>query len=151
MVWQFKFYPNVGPPNGPFSHLAMFRLGLCLYMPVYLLFPQLRGLLPKSGEGGGKFLIMTGMTVLSAMRYLASCCAYTAVMVLVNAMSPPDLIPLANGIGQTTVSFARFVGPLFGGAVWASSISGDSPQPTIGFYVIAAMCFTGLLLSFRIR
>lgn len=23
MVWQFKFYPTVGPPNGPLSHLSM--------------------------------------------------------------------------------------------------------------------------------
>lgn len=150
MVWQFKFYPNVGPPNGPFSHLAMFRIGLCLYIPVYLLFPQLRGLLPKNGSGA-KASVMFGMALLSSMRYLASCCSYTAVMVLVNALSPPDLIPLANGIGQTTVSFARFVGPLVGGSIWAESISGDVPEPSAGFVVIAGMCAAGLVLSFRIK
>ncbi len=150
MVWQFKFYPNVGPPNGPFSHLAMFRIGLCLYIPVYLLFPQLRGLLPKNGSGE-KASVLFGMALLSSMRYLASCCSYTAVMVLVNALSPPDLIPLANGIGQTTVSFARFVGPLIGGSIWAESISGDVPEPSAGFVVIAGMCLTGLILSLRIK
>jgi len=150
MVWQFKFYPNVGPPNGPFSHLAMFRIGLCLYLPVYLLFPQLRGLLPKNGSGE-KAYVLFGMALLSSMRYLASCCSYTAVMVLVNALSPPDLIPLANGIGQTTVSFARFIGPLIGGAIWAESISGDVPEPSAGFVVIAGMCLAGLVLSMRIK
>ena len=34
---QFRFYPFVGPPNGSLSHLAMFRLGLLLYLPVYIL------------------------------------------------------------------------------------------------------------------
>jgi hypothetical protein len=37
LVWNFRFYPSVGPPNGPFTHLAMFRLGLFLYIPVRVL------------------------------------------------------------------------------------------------------------------
>jgi hypothetical protein len=120
MVWQFKFYPTVGPPNGPLSHLSMcviwsgsvcvalhetdlrstyrFRIGLILYVPVsflrpaggtsrysppnlqrqvYLLFPELRGLIKVEGENG---LVMLGMVVLSALRYLANACAYTAVV-----------------------------------------------------------------------
>lgn len=34
---QFRFYPYIGPPFGKLSHLAMFRLGLLLYLPVYIL------------------------------------------------------------------------------------------------------------------
>ncbi|KAK4056045.1 hypothetical protein OIO90_003040 [Microbotryomycetes sp. JL221] len=151
--WQFKFYPFVGPPNGPLSHLAMFRLGLVLYIPVYLLFPELRGLLRENSTGW----VMFGMTLLSAIRYLANTCSYTAVMVLVNAMSPPHLVPLANGLAQSTVSLARFIGPVVGGIIWSASIA-EGPTArswpfnySAGFVVIALLCFAGLLHSFRLR
>jgi len=43
-------------------------------------------------------------------------------------------------------------GPLLGGYVFAASISDKSnPQPQIGFYLIATLCFIGFLMSFRIR
>ncbi|KAK4051245.1 hypothetical protein OIV83_003067 [Microbotryomycetes sp. JL201] len=138
--WQFKFYPFFGPPNGPLSHLAMFRLGLALYIPVYMLFPELRGLLREDSTGW----VMFGMTLLSAIRYLANTCSYTAVMVLVNAMSPPHLVPLANGLAQSTVSLARFIGPVVGGIVWSASIkNGPSANAwpfnyALGFVVIAS-------------
>lgn len=77
MVWQFRFYPAFSAPRGSLSHLAMFRLGLALYLPVYLLFPELRGLLHEEGNGW----VMFGMTLLSAIRYLANTCAYTSIMV----------------------------------------------------------------------
>ncbi|KAM0750505.1 hypothetical protein T439DRAFT_289689 [Meredithblackwellia eburnea MCA 4105] len=125
-LWQFRFYPFVCAPRGPLSHLAMFRLGLALYIPVYILFPELRGLLSEKSNFG----VMFAMTLLSSIRYLASTCAYTAVMVLINAMSPPHLVPLANGLAQSAVSLARFVGPLMGGTMWAASISsGPNAHP----------------------
>ncbi|KAM0787506.1 hypothetical protein ACM66B_003578 [Microbotryomycetes sp. NB124-2] len=151
--WQFKFYPFFGPPNGPLSHLAMFRLGLALYLPVYLLFPELRGLLRENSTGW----VMFGMVLLSALRYLGNTCSYTAVMVLVNAMSPPHLVPLANGLAQSSVSLARFIGPVIGGIVWSASIKdGPTANPwpfnyALGFVVIALLCFVGLVHSFRIH
>ncbi|GAA5942487.1 hypothetical protein JCM10213_004789 [Rhodosporidiobolus nylandii] len=154
LLWNFKFYPSIGPPNGPFSHLSMFRLGLLLYVPVYLLFPELRGLIIVEGED---LLVMTGMVVLSAIRYLANACAYTSVMVLINVMTPVELIPLANGLAQSCISLARFIGPLLGGSVFAASIAdGPNAHPwplnySAGFNLIAALCFAGFLLSWRIR
>lgn len=44
---------------------------------MYLLFPELRGLV---GDGDKVGLVMLGMIVLSAIRYLANACAYTAVV-----------------------------------------------------------------------
>lgn len=38
-------------------------------------------------------------------------------------MSPPHLIPLANGLAQSAVSLARFMGPILGGTIWAASIA----------------------------
>ncbi|SCV73276.1 BQ2448_7202 [Microbotryum intermedium] len=153
MIWQFRLYPFVGPPHGSLSHLAMFRLGLILYIPVYVLFPELRGLLRESSNS----FVMFGMVLLSSLRYLANTCSYTAVMVLVNAMSPPHLTPLANGLAQSCVSFARFIGPLMGGAIWAASISeGPNAHPwpfnyAFPFICIATICFMGFLHSLRIH
>ncbi|GAA5911466.1 uncharacterized protein JCM6883_005765 [Sporobolomyces salmoneus] len=172
LVWQFRFYPSVGPPGGPLSHLSMFRLGLFLYVPVYILVPELRALILVEGETK---LVMIGMTVLTSIRYLANACAYTAVMVLINVLTPPDFIPLANGLAQSCVSFARFLDefsscslsvvgvrltsivcrslrPLVGGYLFAASISNKShPTPEYCFYFIAALCFGGFLASWRIR
>jgi len=87
-------------PRGPALTASnrRFRLGLILYVPVrparslapapgqvltsgplqvYLLFPELRGLV---GDGDKVGLVMLGMIVLSAIRYLANACAYTAVV-----------------------------------------------------------------------
>ncbi|KAL8292602.1 hypothetical protein RQP46_001214 [Phenoliferia psychrophenolica] len=153
-LWQFRFYPFMSAPRGPLSHLAMFRLGVALYLPVYFLFPELRGLL---SEDGNNFGVMFGMTLLSSIRYLAGCCAYTAVMVLINAMTPPHLVPLANGLAQTAVSLARFIGPLLGGTLWAASIrDGPNAHPypfnyAAGFVTVGVICFLGLLHSFRIH
>ncbi|GAA5910999.1 hypothetical protein JCM6882_006744 [Rhodosporidiobolus microsporus] len=149
LVWNFRFYPAVGPPNGPLSHLSMFRLGLLLYIPAYLLFPELRGLIIVEGEDA---LVMTGMVVLSAIRYLANACAYTSVMVLINVMTPAELVPLANGLAQSCISLARFIGPLLGGSVFAASIADKAnAHPATGFHLIAALCFFGFVLSWRIR
>ncbi|GAA6027282.1 hypothetical protein JCM8097_002555 [Rhodosporidiobolus ruineniae] len=154
LVWNFRFYPAVGPPNGPLSHLSMFRLGLLLYVPVYLLFPELRGLIIVEGEDA---LVMTGMVVLSAIRYLANACAYTSVMVLINVMSPPELVPLANGLAQSSISLARTIGPLLGGSIFAASIAdGPNAHPwpfnyAAGFVLVATVCFSAFLLSWRIR
>jgi hypothetical protein len=52
-------------------------IGLSLYLPVYLLFPELRGLLRESGNAW----VFFGLTLLSAVRYLANTCSYTSLMV----------------------------------------------------------------------
>lgn len=153
IVFQFRFYPTVGPPRGQLTHLSMFRLGLCLYLPVYMLLPELRGLLRENHNG----LVMFGMILLCSFRWLANVCAYTSVMVMINAQTPPHLVPLANGLAQSAVSASRFVGPVFGGMVWSFSItpSPDArPYPfnnSLGFFVISIICFTGLCFSFRLK
>jgi MFS family permease len=58
--------------------------------------------------------------MITAVRYCGGTLAYTSVMVLINAMSPPHVVGLANGLAQSTVSFSRFIGPVIGGAVSAA-------------------------------
>lgn len=72
-------------------------------------------------------------------------------MVLVNAMSPPNVVGLANGLAQSTVSFARFFGPVIGGALWSSSINGNPQGYAHGFYICTMLCIVQVLASFLIR
>lgn len=122
MFWQFYVYGNVGPPNGKMSHLAMLRLGMCIHIPSYLLFPLLRSLLHDSSN----FFVMTGMIVLASIRILGNVFAYTALMVLVNISTPPHLLGLSNALAQSGASAARFLGPIVGASVWSWSID-DGP------------------------
>jgi hypothetical protein len=80
-------------------------------------------------------------------------------------MSPPHVVGLANGLAQSTVSFARFFGPVIGGAVssrslvaeqanqqvWSASINGNPSGYATGFYVVAFLCFIQWSLAFLIR
>ncbi|PWN53900.1 major facilitator superfamily MFS-1 [Violaceomyces palustris] len=153
LVFQFVFYPKVGPPQGKLSHLAMLRLGTAIYLPCYTLFPLLRSMLHPETDA----LVMSGMILFASMRWLANICAFTAVSVLINAMTPPHLTPLANGLAQTTSSAARFVGPIIGGMVWAKGIDGGPDAHSwpfnyhLGFWFVGLVGFTGFLFSWKIR
>ena len=153
LIFQFAFYPRVGPPQGKLSHLAMLRLGTAIYLPCYTLFPLLRGMLHPRTDG----FVMAGMIFFASLRWLANVCAFTAVSVLINAMTPPHLTPLANGLAQTTSSAARFVGPIIGGLVWAKGIEGgpeahDWPfNYHFGFWFVGIAAFTGFLFTWRIK
>lgn len=151
--FQFYLYPWLGPPHGRLTHLGMLRLGLLLYLPTYTLFPVLRSFLRPWTEDG----VMAAMVFLSGMRYLANICAYTAVSILMNALTPPHLVPLANGLAQTVSSAARFVGPLVGGIVWGVSIDGGPNTHAwpfnfhLGFWLVGLLGFAGFVQSWWIR
>ncbi|WWC72073.1 uncharacterized protein I206_106033 [Kwoniella pini CBS 10737] len=149
LVYQFYLYPRLGPPLGKFNHLQMFRIGSALYLPAYFALPILHKVASPDSEGG--FMLMTGLTLITAIRYCASTFAYTSVMVLINAMSPPHVVGLANGLAQSTVSASRFFGPIIGGAVWSASINGNPTGYAYGFYFCTIACFVQLCLSFLIR
>lgn len=79
-----------------------------------------------------------------------------SVQILINATTTPPLIPLANGLAQSAVSFARFVGPIIGGVVWSYSIQEGPGREwpfnyALGFVTAAGVCAVGLLASMRIK
>ncbi|KAJ1311418.1 hypothetical protein OPQ81_009908 [Rhizoctonia solani] len=113
IVFQFYLYPNIGPPLGRFSHLAMFRIGNALFIPAYLSVVLYRHF--ASADSGGSSLIMILLSISTAIRYCGTTFAYTSVAVLLNYMSPPHVVSLSNGMAQSVVSLARFIGPVFGG------------------------------------
>ena len=68
-----------------------------------------------------------------------------------NAMSPPHVVGLSNGLAQSVVSFARFFGPVIGGSIWSASINGNPDGYPKGFYIVALGCFIQWSLTFLIR
>jgi len=149
IVFQFYLYPNIGPPRGRFSHLAMFRIGSALFIPAYLTVILYRAF-AGGGEGNSTF-VMTALAISTAIRYCGTTFTYTSVAILLNYMAPIHIIGMANGLAQSIVSLARFFGPIVGGYLWATSIEGDPSGYSFGFFVCSAVCAVAILQSFMIR
>ncbi|KAI0056222.1 major facilitator superfamily MFS-1 [Artomyces pyxidatus] len=149
IAYQFYLYPNIGPPRGRFSHLSMFRLGSLLFIPAYLTVTMYRVF--ASAEDDGNFMLMAVLTVSTAVRYAGNTFAYTSVSILLNYMSPPPVVGLANGIAQSIVSLARCFGPILGGYLWSVSVDGHPSGYYIGFFVCAGACALAMAHSSLIR
>ncbi|KAL7416337.1 hypothetical protein BDY24DRAFT_230900 [Mrakia frigida] len=142
-----SFVLSQGPPVGRFSHIAMFRLGVFLFVPAYLSTPLLRAF-ASSKEDGSPFL-MTALVINMAARYAGGVFSYTAVMICTNAMSPPELVNVANGLSQSAASLARVLGPIIGGGLWSFSIA--EKATSLGFNVVAVVALVALASSFFLR
>jgi hypothetical protein len=164
VAYQFIAYPKLGPPLGPLSHIQMFRLGSALYIPAYLSTPVLRVLASAGNDGspllmaaltlnmacryaGGTFCYTSIMILTNAMRrvrYLSFCSprgllgslsSKTYPLSPSHVDSPPEVVNLANGLAQSTVSAARVLGPLAGGVLW--SVSEAKGNTALGFEIVA--------------
>ncbi|KAJ3535728.1 hypothetical protein NM688_g6935 [Phlebia brevispora] len=149
IVYQFYFYPNIGPPRGRFSHLAMFRIGSLLYIPAYLSVILYRVFASASDDGN--FFLMCALAISTAIRFCAITFSYTAVAVLLNYMSPPHIVGYANGIAQSIVSLARFCGPVLGGLMWSMSVQDNPAGYPFGFLICSAVCGLAVSHSLFIR
>ncbi|TFY58316.1 hypothetical protein EVJ58_g6494 [Rhodofomes roseus] len=149
IAYQFYLYPNIGPPRGRFSHLAMFRIGSLLFIPAYLSVIMYRVF--ASANDDGNPILMAALALSTAVRFCGGTFAYTAVSVLLNYMSPPHLVGFANGIAQSIVSLARFIGPILGGTLWSMSVENGPAGYPLGFIACAAACALAVAHSFLIR
>jgi MFS family permease len=149
IVYQFYLYPNIGPPRGRFSHLAMFRLGSLLFIPAYLTVIMYRGFASSNDEGS--FVLMAALALSTAVRYCGNTFGYTAISILLNYMTPPHAVGFANGVAQSIVSLARCFGPVLGGYLWASGIKDDPSGYPLGFVACSVVCALAVAHSFFIR
>ncbi|KAG6841094.1 hypothetical protein C0991_001901 [Blastosporella zonata] len=149
IAYQFYLYPNIGPPRGRFSHLAMFRVGSLLFIPAYLSVILYRPF--ASANDDGNFLVMTALAFSTAVRYCGITFAYTSISILLNYMTPPNAVGYANGIAQSIVSLARCIGPVIGGYLWSTSIQDNPSGYPLGFLACASVCALSVLQSYLIR
>lgn len=150
IVYQFYLYPNLGPPRGKLSHLAMFRLGSFLFIPSYLTVVLYRVPFASADSDGG-FVLMIALAVSTAVRFCGVTFAFTSVAILLNYMSPPEAVGYANGVAQSIVSLARCFGPVLGGYLWSVSIDGNPSGYPLGFIAVGTVCAMAVLHSFLIR
>jgi len=149
IVYQFYLYPNIGPPRGRFSHLAMFRIGSLLYIPAYLTVTLYRVFASETEDGN--FFLMTLLAISTAVRYCGATFAYTSIAILVNYMTPPHAVGYANGVAQSIVSLCRCFGPVLGGYLWAVTTQDNPGGFYIGFLVCTAVALAAIAHSFVIR
>ncbi|KAH9174869.1 major facilitator superfamily MFS-1 [Lactarius sanguifluus] len=149
IAFQFYLYPNIGPPRGRFSHLAMFRLGTLLFIPGYTTVTLYRVL--ASPQSGASLLLMIPLTISTAIRYCGATFTFTSVSILLNYMSPPPVIGMANGVAQSIVSLARGFGPLLGGYIWSASVQENPSNYYIGFLMVGSACALAVCHTFFIR
>ncbi|OCH86843.1 major facilitator superfamily MFS-1 [Obba rivulosa] len=149
IAYQFYLYPNIGPPRGRFSHMAMFRIGSMLFIPSYLSVILYRVFASPTADGNP--ILMAALALSTAVRFCGGTFSYTAISVLLNYMSPPHLVGFANGIAQSIVSLARFLGPIVGGTLWATSVKNDPSGYPLGFIICAIACALAVAQSFLIR
>ncbi|KAF9530140.1 hypothetical protein CPB83DRAFT_851026 [Crepidotus variabilis] len=150
IAYQFYLYPNIGPPRGRFSHLAMFRIGTIMYIPAYLTVVLYRPLHNLNSDDTN-IILMTALSISTAVRYCGTVFGYTAISILLNYMTPPQAVGYANGIAQSIVSLARCVGPVIGGYLWSASVQDGPSGYYLGFLVCAAVCGVTVIQSFLIR
>ncbi|KAF9075403.1 hypothetical protein BDP27DRAFT_1212386 [Rhodocollybia butyracea] len=137
VVYQFLLYP---PPRGPLSHLTMYQLGTLLFIPAYLTVVLYRTPFANPDDFR-KLSLMTVPTVcIRAARYCGITFAFTSISVLLNYMTPPETVGFANGLAQTIVSLARFLGPMLGGWLWSASVEGHPTGYPFGFVICATVC-----------
>ncbi|KIK99195.1 hypothetical protein PAXRUDRAFT_823028 [Paxillus rubicundulus Ve08.2h10] len=149
IVYQFYLYPNIRPPRGRFSHMAMFRLGSLLFIPAYLTVIMYRVFASPTDDGN--FILMSALAISTAVRYCGNTFGYTAASILLNYMSPPAAVGFANGVAQSIVSLARCFGPILGGYLWSTSTQNDPSGYPLGFLACAGACALAVAHSFFIR
>ncbi|KAF8800610.1 major facilitator superfamily MFS-1 [Phlegmacium glaucopus] len=150
IAYQFYLYPNIGPPRGRFSHLAMFRLGTLMYIPAYLTVVLYQPL-ARADKDKSNPILMLALTLSTAVRYCGITFGYTSISILLNYMTPPSVVGYANGIAQSMASLARCLGPVIGGYLWAISVEDHPSGYYLGFVVCAGVCALSVLQSFLIR
>ncbi|KAF8155795.1 hypothetical protein B0H34DRAFT_509817 [Crassisporium funariophilum] len=150
IAYQFYLYPNIGPPRGRFSHLAMFRLGTIMFIPAYLTVILYRPFANVNSDDSNLFL-MFALSLSTAVRYCGITFGYTSISILLNYMTPPNAVGYANGIAQSIVSLARCIGPVIGGYLWAISVQDNPSGYYFGFVICAGVCALTVLQSFLIR
>ncbi|KAG9003664.1 hypothetical protein FRB94_002987 [Tulasnella sp. JGI-2019a] len=127
----------------------MFRIGSALFIPSYLSVCLYRVFVNENESGN--LLVMTLLTISTALRFCGITFVYTAITIILNYMSPPHLVSLSNSVGQSTVALMRFIGPIIGGYLWSFSIKDSASGSPFGFYVVSAVCLVAILQSFSIR
>jgi hypothetical protein len=146
---QVVFYPWA---NARFGLLRSFRLALFLFPLAYFLAPYL-ALLPSAtpppGPASG-FWVWLGISVVLFFQVAARTFALPASILLLNNASPhPSVLGTIHGIGQSTSSTFRTIGPIAAG-YW-NGIGLDKGAVGFAWWLVAAISATGCVISWWVE
>ncbi|CAO3614052.1 unnamed protein product [Mucor hiemalis] len=146
---QFGVYPRV---NRILPTLALVQIGFVMYMPIYILFPELTALKDLLGSSDNWTFKLIYLFVL-IVRFAGNCLTYTGLGIMVSTSASPEILGTVNGICQSSLSLVRALGPTFGGTLWSYSLKDHHSYPFdhhFVYYVIFILNLFSLFQSFSI-
>jgi MFS family permease len=141
LVYQLLFYP---PMAARFGLKAMFRGATLWAVPAFLATPAtpMLAAIGAAPMWAALALLMTAKAVLDVI-------VFTSVMVTIANSAPSHQLGAANGLGQSLAAFARAVGPVSGGLLWAASTQWHFPMHSWAVFVAMAAVGGVLLVVSR--
>ncbi|CAG8737494.1 8021_t:CDS:2, partial [Ambispora leptoticha] len=149
---QYVIFPTLSRKVDP---ARLFQITWFLYIPLYIVFPLIntlkqslncyfeleRGIFVCHDKGNltNERIAWYLLLVTLAIRYFMNVIVFTCVTILVTNSVSPDVLGTVNGIGQTSASLARAVGPALGGMLWSWSLNNKLGFPFDRHFVFIVM------------
>eukprot|EP00850_Spirogloea_muscicola_P015992 SM000127S26608 [mRNA] locus=s127:10752:14375:+ [translate_table: standard] len=141
-LYTLLLFPPVARRLGP---LRCFRYGILASVPLWVAFPA------TSSLSGYPFLQVVLLLLVTALRSIAACTAFTGVLVLVSNSATATNMGAVTGLSMSLCSFFRAVGPAFGGVVWSVSSQQTFPlHQYLAWLVVAAATSLTYTASFAL-
>lgn len=149
LVLQLTMYPWA---NGRFGLMRCFRYSLFLFPLAYFLAPYL-SLVPSTSNApqpSAGILVWLGISLVLFFQVTARTFALPASILLINNCTPhPSVLATIHGIGQSTSSAFRTIGPIAAGYWYGLGLRYDTVA--LAWWIIAAVSLLGCVVSFWVR
>lgn len=146
-VWQLFFCSLITEKLGP---LRTYRLGVVSSVVAFVLMPQmglLASYMPKNSAVSGG-VVWIGLFITLVIRHSTSSLVFCAVGLMINNAVSSETLGQLNGLSQSMVAAARFVGPITASVLFSWSISNGLTFPFDTNLVYIIMFATHLFMFF---
>ncbi|KAJ3224938.1 hypothetical protein HDU78_010805, partial [Chytriomyces hyalinus] len=141
LYFQLRTYPFLVRFRTP---LSLFRIGLALYIPPYLMHPIISGIIaPNCSTTFTYACLIINLAFLQFSNILC----FTSIFIVINnsvSASNKQQLSTVTGITQTCAAFVRSIGPALGGVLWAWSITNGMASPFNYWFVFLAIAGMGV-------
>ncbi|KAJ6491890.1 major facilitator superfamily domain-containing protein [Mycena sanguinolenta] len=127
-VFQLFFFAKI---TRRFGERAVMICGMSMFVLIFGLIPVISAIAQQSGRSATVWILVA---CLLSLYVLADMC-YGVVWMFLTASAPKDSRGAVNGLGQTSVSVARAIGPAFSTSLFAVSLE----RNLLGGYAVYAI------------
>ena len=149
LILQFMLYPSI---NAKYGLIKSFRYSLYLFPVAYFLAPYLSlipSATPPPGQASG-ILVWVGIGVVLFFQVAARTFALPATIILLNNCSPhPSVLGTIHGLGSSTSSTFRTIGPIVAGKWYAIGLRKDVVGTA--WWGVAAISVVGVVTAYFVR